>query len=151
MNNAYGMFKVSRESESKGIVLDYGEFRVTIARAGGANTDYKREMEDAARPHQKLIQNEQFSNDQADELLKKVYAKTVVKDWEVKVEDDDGFHYERGIFDPETDEVMPFTAENVLKVFHVPELNDLFLDIRDSAQKAALFRAALREEAAKNS
>lgn len=151
-NNVYSMFKTDREAEAKGIVLDYDSFRVTIARAGGANRDFKRVLEDLSRPHQKLIQNDQFTNDQADDLLKTVYAKTVVRNWEVKVMDgEDAWHWEQGIADPDTGELLPFSWENVLKIFQLPELNDLYMDIRDSAQKAALFRAALREAAEGNS
>ncbi len=146
-NNVYSMFKTDHEAEAKGIVLDYDQFRVTIARAGGANRDFKRVLEESSRPHQKLIQNDQFTNEQADALLKTVYARTVVRNWEVKVEDG----WEQGIPDPDTGDLMPFSWENVLKIFQAPELNDLYTDIRDSAQKATLFRAALREEAAKNS
>lgn len=150
-NNVYSMFKTDREAEAKGIVLDYDQFRVTIARAGGANRDFKRVLEEASRPHQKLIQNDQFTNEQAEDLLKTVYAKTVVRDWEVRTKTDEGVgDWVQGISDPDTGDLLPFSWENVLKIFQAPELNDLYMDIRDSAQKAALFRMSLREEAAKN-
>jgi hypothetical protein len=141
----YSTFKTDDKAEQEGILLEYDGFRVTVARAGGANKRFKRVLEELARPSQRLIANDAFSNDQADDLLKRVYAKTVVKNWETKVDGE----WKRGIENPDGGELLPVNETNVLATFDA--LPDLYLDIRDQAQKSALFRVALREEAAKNS
>lgn len=143
MAGMYDIFATDPKSEVEGILLDYGTFRVTIARAGGANKRFARELERETKPHQKALQTNSMPDGQADVLLKRVYAKTVVLNWEVK----DGDGWKQGIESPEGG-LVPFTVDNVLKVFE--DLPDLYIDIRDSAQSASLYRRSLREAAAGN-
>lgn len=141
----YNQFRTDPEAEEKGIILDYGDFRVTVARAGGANKRFQRVLEAKTRPHQRAIQTNNFDNDRATVLMKEAFAEAVIRDWEVKKEDGT---WESGI-ESSDGGVMPVTKENILKVFE--DLPDLFQDIMTQAQTSMLFRASLREEAAKNS
>ena len=144
MGSMYEAFRSDADAEKNGIILDYGTFRVTIARAGGANKKYQRTLEALSRPYRRAIQMEQMSDEQARELLKVVYARTIVRNWEVKVDKE---KWEVGIESPDG-ETIPFNEENILLTFS--NLPDLFADIMDQAGKAALFRASLREQAAGN-
>jgi len=140
----YDVFKTDEVAEREGIIIDYTSFRVTIARAGGANKKYKRMLDQATKPHERLIQLGSFSNEQAEDLLKAVYAKSVIKDWETKVDD----KWLVGLENPDGGELLPVTVANILTVFEL--LPDLYIDLRDQAQKSALYRVALREEAEGN-
>jgi len=140
----YADFKSDDKSEQEGVVLNYGDFRITVARAGGANKQYLKLLETKARPFQRAIQAGAFGNDRSMALLQEVYAETVVRNWETRVGDE----WKAGIESPDGS-LLPVTKENLLVTFI--NLPDLFADLVESAGKGTLFRAALREEAAKNS
>lgn len=136
----YAKFETDKSLETSGIELDYGPntkgktILIRIARAGGANDQYLKRMEAKAKPHRRQIQHETVDRVVISQIIKEVYAETVVLGWE-NVEDREGND-------------MPFTKENVLKLF--TDLPDLYADITEQAQSAALFRVAVREIDAKN-
>lgn len=144
----YDKFETDRSLEKNGIDLDYGpnlklpadsegKHPVTIiriARAGGSNDQYLKRLEAKAKPHRRSIQHETIEKAQLDTMVKEVYAESVVLGWE-NVSDRDG-------------NLMEFNKENVLKLFK--DLPDLYTDIMEQAQSAALFRLNLREQDAKN-
>lgn len=140
----YKSFKTDQKAEQEGIILDYGDFRVTVSRAGGSNKKYLQLLETRVRPFQRAIQAGTFDNERSQELLKDVYASTVIRDWEVKV----GTEWQQGIENPDGGPPLVFSRENILLTFN--NLPDLFADIMEQAGKAVLFRLALREEAAGN-
>jgi hypothetical protein len=142
----YELFSSDPSAEKEGIALDYGEFRVTIARAGGANKRYAKLLNQKSKPFQRLIQLDQLDNDKAIEILMDVHSLCVVKNWEVK--DEDG-KWVDGIESADGKAILPVTPANIFDTFKA--LPDLFADIREQAEKGALFRNALREEAAGNS
>lgn len=139
----YEDFKTDAAMERDGIVLDYGEFRVTVARAGGANKQYLKLLEFKTRPHQRAIQAGLLDNERSMSILREAYAETVVRNWELRR----GGQWVQGIDGPDGTD-LPFTKENVLSTFH--NLPDLFQDIMEQAGRGALYRAALREQAAGN-
>lgn len=143
-------FRSDPKAEQDGIVLDYGTFRVTVARAGGSNKAYLRLLEMKARPFQRAIQAGAFDHERSGELLREVFASTVVKDWETRFpgKQEGEYDWQRGI-EASDGALLPVTRENILATFVA--LPDLFADIVDQAGKGVLYRAALREEAAKNS
>ncbi len=142
----YDQFRSDEVAERDGIFLDYGDFRVQVARAGGANRAYRKELERATKPFRRAIQADAFSEERAEPLLMEVFAKTVVRGWEVK-------EAETGAWRPGIEaadgSVLPFTVENVLATFRA--LPDLYRDIVEQAGKGVLYRLSLREEAGKNS
>lgn len=142
---AYDKFRTDSSLENKGIVLDYTEFRVTIARAGGSNKAYQRKLEELSRPYLRAIQTDTMDKDKAEDLLKQAYAEVVILGWEVKGEDG----YASGVELP-SGEVVEASAENILKVLREPALGDLWADIRNQAQNASLYRASLAEARAGN-
>lgn len=136
----YKQFKTDDNLEKEGIFLEYGEsstgkpIRIKIARSGGANVAYAKCMESRVKPYRRQIQNETMDTFLAERLIKEVYAETVVLGWE-NVEDVDG-------------KPLPFNTENCVALFN--DLPDLFKDIQDQSQRAALFRSEVRQADAKN-
>lgn len=145
MSSMYEAFRTDKEAERNGIIVDYGEFRITVARAGGANKQYQKALEVRTRPLRRAIDSGSLDNERSTEILRQVYAQTVVRNWEVKNEDGE---WVPGIEGPEGD-LVPFNRDNVLTTFNA--LPDLFSDLMQQAQSHALFTAKLREEAAGNS
>ena len=136
----YSQFKTDKNIEKEGIVLNYGknskgaDIEIRIARAGGANVQYAKLLEAKTKPYRRQIQNETLDNDVAEKITKEVYAKAVVLGWS-GVEDENGKELE-------------FSFENCMKLFD--DLPDLWTDIQQQSTKAALFRADILEQDAKN-
>lgn len=136
----YKQFKTDKNVEKEGIVLNYGknskgeDIEIRIARAGGANAQYAKLLEVKTKPYRRQIQNETLDNDVAEKITKEVYAKAVVLGW-LGVEDENGKELE-------------FSFENCMKLFD--DLPDLWADIQQQSTKAALFRADILEQDAKN-
>lgn len=139
----YEQFQTDTTLETQGIVLDYGSFRVTIARAGGNNKRFSKVLEAKTKPFKRAIQTETLDNEKGLDVLREVYAEAIILNWETKIKD----KFEVGIESPEG-ELLPVTKENVLATFR--NLPDLFADIQEQASKVALFRQAQREDEAKN-
>lgn len=145
---SYGNFEVDADLETKGIVRDYGQFRVTVARAGGHNKQYEKALEKKGRPYEAAAQVGAMDNDLAVRIVKEVYSETIVKNWEVLNEDGD---WMQGIEDPDADgEILDFTPENVLRVLKSKKLHDLWTDIHRTANRASLFAASLEAARAGN-
>lgn len=136
----YKQFKTDKNVEKEGIVLNYGknskgeDIEIRIARAGGANVQYAKLLEAKTKPYRRQIQNETLDNEVAEKITKEVYAKAVVLGW-TGVEDENGKELE-------------FSFENCMKLFD--DLPDLWTDIQQQSTKAALFRADILEQDAKN-
>lgn len=136
----YTQFTTDQTLEKEGILLEYGTtaegkpIRIRIARAGGSNVQYMRRMDVLVKPYRRQIQTETIDPKQVEKLIRQVYAETVVLGWE-NVQDRDG-------------KVIAFSVDAALKLFE--DLPDLFLDIQEQAQRAALFRTDVLEAEAGN-
>jgi len=143
MTGMYATFGTDRRMEEQGIILDYGDFRVTVARAGGANKAYALRLDAKVKPHRRAIDLGVLDDTISNRLLREVFAETVVKRWEVKRDGE----WVDGIDAPDGG-VLPFSRENVITTFEA--LPDLFTDIREQATRHTLFRQELREGDAGN-
>lgn len=145
-------FKTDKSLETRGIVIDYGDTRVTIARAGGANKRFIRLLEAKTRPLRRAIASGILDNERSNAILREVYAKAVVLDWQENVGTAEEPKWEKGIAaedaGAEGKDLLPVTEENVIRVFN--NLPDMFADIQAQAQAGALFRDELNEAAAGN-
>lgn len=135
MSSPYKNFKTDLVMETEGIWLDYGDYKIRIARAGGQNMAYAKSVEKYAKKHKLALKNDTLDNDVQQALMVQVYADSIILAWEGVVN--------------ENDELMSFNRENVVKL--LTDLPDLFADIRSSATSLQLFQKELLEKAAKNS
>lgn len=142
--DVYASFKTDKGLEETGIWLDYGPFRVRIARAGGANKRFARTLEAKTRPYQRAIKTETMDNAVAERIMRETFSTVVIIDWETKNE---AGEWEKNLQLPDGS-MAPPTPENISKVLE--ELSDLFIDIQEQAQKAANFRDAQRDANAGN-
>ncbi len=140
----YENFKTSETLETQGVVIDYGDFRVTLARAGGANKRFGKVFEAKTKPYRRAIQTETMDEGVAMRILSETYAETAIKLWEVK--DADG-NWKEGIEAPDGS-TLPFDVRSILSTFE--NIPDLFADIREQAGMAALYREMVLEEDSKN-
>lgn len=139
----YKQFKTSSNLEEQGIILDYGDFRIRVARAGGSNKKYSKLLDVESRPYQRAIAQKVMDNNRALDIVKAVFAEAVIMSWETKVND----KWISGLEGPDG-KVIPATVENIINVFN--DLPDLFADIQEQAQNIALFREELLEASEKN-
>lgn len=139
----YSQFQTNEDLEKSGVVIDYGSFRVLIARAGGGNTDFMRVLAAKTKPHRRAIQTETMDPNLAQSIEKEVYAETVVRNWETLVDGE----WVQGIESPNGG-LLDVTKENIQETFE--NLPDLFYDLKDQANKVAIFRQAEMEADTKN-
>lgn len=128
------MFGTDKNIEKNGIVLDYGEFQLTVARAGGSNQAYNKRLEQITKPYRRAIENETMDQKLSMDILMQVYAETVVLGWE-GVTDDKG-------------KDVPFSKEACLRMFQNNQ--DFFLDVQSQATKMVLFKKNIQEIEAGN-
>lgn len=151
----YSQFKTDAKLEAKGVVIDYGAFRVTIARAGGSNTRYRKALESESKPYRRALATETIDPEVAEDIMRRVYAQTIVLNWEVnenygkKGPNGEPFEakWKKGIEGPEGD-ILQVTEKNLVMTFK--NLPDLFTDLQQQASKIALFRQDLLESDAGN-
>lgn len=142
----YRQFKTDNNLEKEGVILSYGfnadnkPIEIRIARAGGSNGAFNRALEHEMKPYRRQLQTETMDNSVAEMLMKRVYARTVVLGWTgVDIEES-----ENGPAIPKAQ----FNEENCVRLFN--DLPELWRDVQEQAGKAALFRAQIAEEDAKN-
>lgn len=143
MANVYEMFETNKDLEQKGIIVDYGQFRVRLAHAGGSNKKYKDLLDAKLKPYERQMNAQIMDDEVGTQILREVYAATIVLDFEVKNEDGT---YTQGV--PSKDGVTPFSTKEVIRLF--VELPVLFIDLKKQAENFALYRTVLQEEAVKN-
>lgn len=138
----YSTFKTDGNLEKDGIELEYGflnedptkPIRIRIARSGGSNLRFAKILEAKTKPHRRSIQTETIDKKLSEQLFKEVYAESVILGWS-NVQDENGVDLE-------------FSRDNVIKV--LTDLPDLWADIREQSNKAALFRQDVLETDAGN-
>jgi len=140
----YATFRTDAEAEKNGVYLDYGSFRIRVARAGGGNKRFAKVLEAKTKPYRRAIQTETMDHERAQDLLREVYAEAIVLGWETKVAGE----WRAGIEAPAGGDLLPVTKENVLATFRA--LPELFADVQDQSSKIALYRASTQDADAGN-
>jgi hypothetical protein len=129
--------------EKEGILVNYGDFRFKIARAGGSNQDFRRLLQAKLKPFRHQMDNDTMDEKASEAIVREVYARTIVLGWETKVSEDPS---PEGTWEPwlETpDGKTKFSVEACIKV--LTDLPELFKDIQSMASKAAHYRKAEEE------
>lgn len=139
-----GLFqlKTDTNAEIKGILLEYPQYAnedgsipsIRIARAGGANDAYQKCLDVKFKPHRRAVQQNALPRKTFEKLVREAYAETVILGWE-NVQDEAG-------------KPIEFNAKNAYDL--LDKLPELFKDIQEQSNEAALFRADIQEMAAKN-
>lgn len=138
-------FKTSPKLETEGVLLELGNTRIRVARAGGSNQKYNAAMERISAKHQRAITHGLLENKQAMAILHEVYADHIILDWETR--ENDEVPWQEGIEGPNGD-IIPATKENIIATFK--ELPDLFLEIKSTAESIQFFRQSILDDAVKN-
>lgn len=146
--NMYKMFKTDKRLEQDGILLDYGPFRVTVARMGGANKKFFKLLELRTKPMRRAIQADSADRDKLLALTTQTFAETCVLNWEVNRSDTDVPSWERGI-EAEDGTLLEFNKQNVIDT--LTKLPDLLDDLQTQATNQSLYRADIEEAEVKNS
>lgn len=131
----YKMFETNKDLEAgKGVTIDYGDAKVTIHRAGGANRKYATVLQAKMAPVRYQVEKGTLPDDKSTKLLAEVYAESIIIGWE-------------GVIDADGN-VLEFTKENVVKV--LTDLPDFFSFIQRESSSFALFRKEEIKADAKN-
>lgn len=146
----YEQFETDPVLESEGIWIDYGDFRVQIGRAGGANKKYLSYAEAKTKPFRRAISAGTIPEERSRALLYDIYAKTVVFNWQVAdgVEKDGTTKWKNGIH-KKGGGLLEVTPENIMLTFK--NLPAIFMDLQQAAEGIGLFRKEEMEADAKNS
>lgn len=138
-------FKTDPNAEKNGVLIEYGEFRLRLARIGGSNTDFAKRYEELMKPYRR-VPKDQLKADVQEKIVTTVFTETVIKPntWQTLVDGEwvDGIESESG-------EIIPATAENMAKI--LLELPDLYNALFKEANSITNFLAEARQEDAKNS
>lgn len=140
----YDVFETDDNMETTGVWIDYGDFRVRLASAGQGNKNYIRYAEKKLKPVRKAMDVGALSNERSQALMADIYARTVIVDWAVLVDDE----WQQGIEAPDG-EIMKFTEENIEAALR--KLPRLFMDLQEQAMSLSNFRKVELEEETKNS
>lgn len=143
----YKQFKTDGDLEKQGVVIDYGSFRVRVARMGGSNKKFVTLLEQRTKPLRRAIQAETVDRTKLIDVVRSVFVDAVILGWEVNTGTEESPKWESGI-EGENGELLPFNRDNVLDALR--NLPDLYDDLQEQAGKAALFRAQALEDEAKN-
>jgi hypothetical protein len=141
----YEAFLTNPDLEKNGVILDFGNFRVTIARAGGFNQMYQKVATEVFRPVRRAVDSGTLPDEQARALLAEVYSRAVIKRWETMI--DGQWQAKLAMLDGTFVDYSPQAVASLLKM---PEFADLFAMIMNDATKNDLFRREIREAEAKN-
>lgn len=136
MKSLYEVFGTDTSLENdKGVVIDYGVAKITVNRAGGANTKYQKVLEAKLRPYRRKLEAGTMDPELNRRLLAEVYAEAIITGWE-------------GVTDTKN-KPLAFNKENCVKV--LIDLPDFFSDIIAFTSDLKNFRKAEIEEDSKNS
>lgn len=136
----YSLFGTDSSKEQQGVVIEYDDLgKITIARAGGANSRYNTVIYEKMQPYRRQLQLKKNKlDDKTIKLMRRLnmelFAETIVLGWE-GINDADG-------------NPIPFSKEACLKLFN--DLPALFDDLLARANDLSTFQNEEIEEDLKN-
>lgn len=146
----YKLFGTDADLEKNGFALEYGDVTLIIARAGGANEKFQRNIEKKMRPYRSAINSGTMHEGTSRKLLAKAYAEAIILAWEnvtyPETPEEGGEHIP---YDEEkAGQPMPFTVDNVAAL--LLQLPELFDEIVRESQRIGNFVKAEAEADAKS-
>jgi len=136
----YDQFATNKHAETSGIWISYdledgaAPPRFLVARAGGSNMKFSKELARLMKPHQYAMQNGSLSIEKQNAIVLEAFCATVLLGWDDVVTRDG---------DPQA-----FTKDNAIELF--TNLSDLYEDLKGQASSMALFKQQQLEAVAKN-
>lgn len=136
----YKQFETNKDAETNGIWVQYEDGtdtappRFLVRRAGGANLEYAKALEQKVKPYRRQAQAGMVPFAVLERLQREVFCATVIRDWE-NVQNREG-------------EKIPYNYANAIRV--MTDLPDLYADLQSQANNISLFKEAVVEEEAKN-
>lgn len=136
----FKQFATDQTKEIEGVEVSYGfnedgtEIKFFISRMSKSNKAYSKALEKATRPYRRQFELGTMDEKKAEEIFKDVFCSTILKGWE-NLQDHNGEH-------------IPFNKDQAISLFGL--LPDLYQDLQEKANSAALFREEMLEDEAKN-
>ena len=149
----YGAYKTDEALEKRGvwyITSSDPNTRILLARAGNSNKPYAKLLEAKTKPFRRMIAHNMMPAEKQREILREVYAETVILGWQTLPEGadpNDDAAWTTGIEQPGGSLAEP-TKDVIIRV--LTELPDLFVELQEAANEQAMYRATDMELAAKN-
>jgi len=140
----FDTFSADQDAEQNGIMLDFGDFRFKVARAGGNNRRFQAAVRRVIEPHKRAIDLEVIADQKSRELVAECFADAVVLGWETKFEND----VWRPVVIGKDGQEIEFSKQNCKQL--LLDLPDLFDTLRAEAIKLSNFLQARREESARD-
>lgn len=141
----YDQNQTNTDLEKKGKWIDYGGYRIKVARAGGTNRKYLSELEAAMKPIRRAIDSGTVPQERQKAIMVDVFAKTIIMGWETW--DDEKEDWVSGIEQPDGT-IGKFTKELVIETLNA--LPSVLEDIQKDAMALQTFLEGAREEEAGN-
>lgn len=142
MTSPYKLFETNKDLEKSGITLDYGDFWIKIARAGGSNKKYEKVLQAKLKPFQVQLRTNTLDNEIAERLYREIFASAVILGWGSK-------EFGEGKIAGKDNNALDFNTDNVINLLN--DLPDLFNHIKEQSEKVDLFKNEELREDAKNS
>lgn len=144
IDDLYSAFDMDEDAEVRGVPVNYGKFVVTIARTGGSNDLYRTTFERESKPVATALELGQLPEQEARQLLYRVYVRSVVKNWQFR---EDG-KLLVGLGRDKDGNVIEFNEQNLIALW--TKRHELFLRIKADADTRELYQSREREAVAKN-
>lgn len=140
----HSLFSMDATREETGVAVRYTNFRLTLARAGGANRQFNRELDAELRQHRVAMRRGAVPQEILDDIDLRLYASAVVKNWETLVPQEDGSEKWVVGIEAENGDILPFSKEQVYAMFK--KYPEFYEDVKLQANRIQLYRAAVQED-----
>lgn len=147
----YQKYITDPTKEQGGIVKDFGDFVITVARAGGSNSAYGKVMAELFAPYEQVMALDQMQDEIVSEIWHKVLCRTVIKYWSFKEPSPENPKQQTlvaGLGRDEGGNIVEATEENICELFK--QAKELFVEIRVFAEQRENYSLLNRQAATKN-
>jgi hypothetical protein len=133
--NLRALFETDKKLEKQGVEVDYDFAVITVARAGGSNSTYKKALNDAIQPYRQALQAGLIDEASLLDKFIRLFADHIVLDWRTRRADGT---LVQGLAEGDTEgPLLEFTKDNVFK--YLRELPELYEDLEKQASGRKLF------------
>lgn len=140
--------RIDERKEVAGVFLEIANTRVRLARAGGANQRFNAAMAKAHKEHGRSIDLGVIDNEKSLEILRRIWAETVVLTWETDMADEGApAEWVSGIDDGDGG-TLPVTVDNVVNFWRLAP--DFFIECKRVSEESQLYRQNVNEAIAGN-